>query len=473
MEMYVDGKWVNSPHPIEVVSPYSREVVGTIPEATPEQVEAALAAAVKAAAVMAKLTAHERCQIMLRAADLLAAQAEDFARTITLEEGKPMFESRAEVGRTPDLLRLCAFEGSQLRGETLPMDAQSGAQGKMGFTLRVPCGVVVAITPFNFPLLLVAHKVGPAIASGNAIIVKPAEKTSLTALKFTKLMLEAGVPENAVQCITGYGQTVGIALCRDHRVRKISFTGSAAVGEKITNVAGIKRVSLELGSNSPLVVLPDANLNAVTDAAAVGGYSNAGQVCISTQRVLVHNKIYGDFLDALKPKVEAIKSGDPLKDDTRLSALVTVSAAERVQSWIEEARQGGAKVLTGGQREGAKMAPAIISDVHPDMKISRDELFGPAVAVTPVESIDEAIALANDTRYGLGAGIFTNDVKSAMRFAREVQSGTIQINWTPQWRADLMPYGGLKNSGIGKEGPRYAVEEMTEIKAVVFHGIGA
>ncbi len=472
MEMYLDGKWVSSPQVTEVTSPYSREVIDTIPDATPQQIEAALAASVKAAAVMAKLTAYERSQILLRAADILATKVEDMARTISMEEGKPLFESRGEAGRTPDIFRLCAFEGSQLRGETLPLDAQAGAAGKMGFTLRVPCGVVVAITPFNYPLLLVAHKVGPALASGNAVILKPASKTALTALKLTKIFLEAGLPENALQCITGSGQAVGMALCSDSRVRKISFTGSSDVGERITQVAGVKKLSLELGSNSPLVVLPDADLNTVADATAIGGYVNAGQVCISTQRVLVHRKVYGDFLDALKPKVEAIKVGDPMKDETRLSAMITEGSAQRVQAWVDEACQGGARVVTGGKRQGLVFAPTVVADVKPEMKVSCDELFGPAVAVTPIDSIDEAIALANDSKYGLGAGIFTSDIKNAMRFAREVQSGTIQINWTPLWRADFMPYGGFKNSGIGKEGPRYAIEEMTELKTVVFHGLG-
>jgi len=473
MDMYVDGKWATSPKLIEVISPYSREVIDTIPDATPQQIEAALAAAVKGAAAMARLTAFERSQIMNRAADILARQVEDIARTISLEEGKPLFESRGEAGRTPDIFRLCAFEGAQVRGETLPLDAHVGAAGKMGFTLRVPCGIVVAITPFNYPLILVAHKVGPALASGNAVILKPASKTSLTALKMTKAFLEAGLPENALQCITGSGNAVGMALCSDPRVRKISFTGSTDVGKKITQVAGIKKLSLELGSNSPLVVLPDATLSAVADATAVGGYVNAGQVCISTQRVLVHRKVYGDFLDALKPKVEAIKVGDPLQDDTRLSAMITENAAQRVENWIGEACQGGARVVTGGKRERGVLTPTVVADVKPQMKISCDELFGPAVAVTPVETVDEAIALANDSTYGLGAGIFTNDIKNALRFAREVQSGTVQINWTPLWRADLMPYGGFKESGIGKEGPRYAVQEMTELKTVVFHGVGA
>jgi acyl-CoA reductase-like NAD-dependent aldehyde dehydrogenase len=473
MKMYLNGAWVDSPVMSPVVSPYFLETIDTVPEATPEQVEQALSAADAAASSMAQLTGYERSQILNRAADLMAARLEDLAKTISLEEGKPLSESRTEAGRMPDLLRLCAFEGSQLRGETLPLDAQVATKGKMGFTMRVPCGVVVAIAPFNYPLLLVVHKVGPALAAGNAVILKPAHQTPLVALKLTQILLEAGLPENGLQCLTGSGSTVGASLCADPRVRKISFTGSTEVGEKITRVAGVKKLSLELGSNCPLVVLPDADLETVAAATAIGGYVNAGQVCISTQRVLVHRKVYAEFLDALKKPVQSIKVGSPLEEDTRLSAMISEDDAERVGAWIKEAVEQGARIITGGERQGAVFAPTVVADVKPSMRVSCNELFGPAVAVTPVENIDDAIRLANDSRYGLGAGIFTRDVNNALKFARRVQSGNVMINWTPLWRADLMPYGGFKQSGIGKEGPRYAVEEMTDLKTVVFHGVDA
>jgi glyceraldehyde-3-phosphate dehydrogenase (NADP+) len=469
--MYVDGVWTGSAAEMPVIAPYSAETVDMVPVATADQVERTLAAAVEGTAEMARLTAYERSRILNRAADAVAAQCEDLARTITLEEGKPITEARAEAGRMPDLLRLCAFEGSQLRGEVLPLDAQSGAKGKLGLTMRVPCGIVLAITPFNYPLLLVVHKLGPALAAGNAVILKPSERTPLSALKLTRILLEAGLPPNGLQCINGAGPEIGPRLCADPRVRKISFTGSVKVGELIAGVAGAKRLSLELGSNSPLIILSDANLDQVAEATAAGGYVNAGQVCISAQRVMVHRKVYADFLDALKPRVEAIKVGDPLAEDTRLSAMISEPEARRVQSWIREAVSEGGRLVTGGCRDRAVMAPTVVADVKPQMRVFREELFGPAVGVMPVEGIDEAIALANDSKYGLGAGVFTRDLGAAMRFAREVQSGNIMINWTPLWRADLMPYGGLKNSGIGKEGPRYAVEEMTESKTIVFHGL--
>ena len=471
MKMFINGKWVDSPTMTPVVAPYSGEVIDMVPAATTEQVEEALSAAEKAAVTMTKLTAHERYQILMRAAELLEANLEDFARTISLEEGKPLSESRNEVVRMPEVLRLCAFEGAQLRGETLPIDAQSGVQDKMGFTLRVPCGVVLAITPFNFPLSMAVHKAGPAIAVGNAVIFKPASQTPLTTLKFTKLFLEAGLPENGVQCITGSGSEIGPALCADHRVRKITFTGSTEVGERLAKVAGIKKLSLELGSNCPLIIMSDANLELAAAATAVGGYLNAGQVCISVQRILVQRKVYDDFLEQLKGLVEAINVGDPFAEDTKLSAMISEKEAKRVGDWVEEATQGGARLVTGGQRDGSIFAPTIIADVKPDMRISCDELFGPVVAVTPIENIDEAISLANDSKYGLASGIFTDDVNNALRFANKAQTGNVMINWTPLFRADFMPYGGLKGSGFGKEGPRYVVEEMTEIKTVVFHGI--
>jgi len=468
MKMYVGGRWTDSPTVTSIIAPYSGETVDTVPVATPKQVELALATA---EAGMAKLTAYERCQIMLRAADLFAANLEDLARTITLEEGKPLSEARGECVRMPDFLRLCGFEGSQMRGETLPIDAHSVGKGKMGMTVRIPCGIVVAISPFNYPLLLVLHKVAPALASGNAVILKPANQTPLIALKMTKLFLDAGLPENALQCITGSGSNIGPALCADRRVRKISFTGSTQVGEQIAHVAGVKKLSLELGANCPLIILADANLELAAQVTATGGFVNAGQVCVSAQRILVQRKVYADFLDALKKPVEAIKVGDPLADGVTLSAMINEAEAVRVSAWIDEAVAGGARLVTGGQREGAIYAPTIVADVKPNMRISCEELFGPAVAVTPVDNIDEAIALANDTNYGLSAGIFTRDINSAWRFAREAQSGNVHINWSPLWRADLMPYGGFKGSGIGKEGARYAVEEMTEIKTIVFHGI--
>jgi acyl-CoA reductase-like NAD-dependent aldehyde dehydrogenase len=471
MQMYVAGEWTSAASEDEIRNPWSGETVETVPRATASDVDAALAAAVQGAAAMRRLPAHERVAILERAADLMEDACEEIARTITAEEGKPLGEALGEAGRGPALFRLAAAEGARMHGETLPLDASPGGEDKLGFTLRQPCGVVVAISPFNYPLLLVAHKVAPALAAGNAVVLKPASQTPLTALKLTELLLEAGLPPHALQTITGRGGELGDALCSDERVRKISFTGSAAVGRRIAQVAGVKKLSLELGANCPVAVLPDADLEQVAQATAAGGYVNAGQVCISVQRVLVDRGAYVDFLDALREQVESIAVGDPLDDGTQLAALASEREAERVEATIKRSVEAGATLVTGGGRERGVVQPTVVADVPDDTELWREELFGPAVAVRPVSGIDEAIALANDTQYGLGAGVFTRDVNSALRFAREVDAGNVHVNWTPLWRADLMPYGGLKGSGIGKEGPRYAVEEMTELKSVVFHGI--
>ena len=469
MKMFVGGEWVDKAEKIEVFNPYDGSVVDTVPRADANDVEKALATAVRGAEVMAKVPAYERYRILHRAAELMAERSEDLARTITLEEGKILPEARFEASRATEIINLSAEEAKRLYSEVIPLDGAPGVTGKFGFTVRVPCGVVVGISPFNFPLHLVAHKVGPALAAGNAIILKPATDTPLSALKLTEILLEAGTPPEALQCITGSGGEIGDLLCADKRVRKITFTGSRDVGEHICHVAGIKRVTMELGSNSPLIVMPDADLDKVAEATAATGFANAGQVCISTQRVLANSKIYSDFLEALKPRVEAIKPGNPLEEGVGMGPLVREQDAVRVDEWVHEALQRGARLVTGGERHGAIYEPTVVADVSPDMRISCDEVFGPTVAVTRFDNIDEAIALANDTNYGLSAGIFTQDIDWAMKFVLEVQSGNIHINWGPQWRADLMPYGGLKESGMGKEGPKYAVEEMTETKMVVFH----
>jgi acyl-CoA reductase-like NAD-dependent aldehyde dehydrogenase len=469
MKMYLGGAWTDGSTQTAVRNPFDGSVVDTVPIATPAEIETALASAVRGARAMAALSAHRRAEILLAASQALRTRAPEFARVLTREMGKPITESRGEVGRAAQTLMLASEEAKRVTGEMIPLDASPGAEGKLGFTLRVPCGVVLAITPFNFPLNLVAHKVAPAIAAGNAVIVKPATATPLSALKLTELLLEAGLPAEAIQCVTGSGGTVGAQLCADGRVRKVSFTGSRDVGVGITKMAGLKRVTMELGSNSPLIVMPDADVRQVAAATAVTGYANAGQSCISTQRVLVDRTICGAFLEAVTPMVEAISTGDPLDESVQMGPMISETEAERVRSWVEEAVERGARLLVGGEREGAIHRPTLVADVEPTLRISREELFGPAVAVSAFDSIDEAIALANDSRYGLGAGIFTENIRWAMEFVRRVESGNLMVNWAPNWRADLMPYGGLKDSGIGKEGPKYAVQEMTETKMVVFH----
>jgi len=469
MKMYIGAEWIMAADTIAVHNPFDGSLVDTVPSAGAAEVEAALASATRGAGVMAALTARERARVLHKTAQLLAARKEDFARLITRESGKVIGEARVEVERATETITLSAEEAGRITGKTLPLDAAPGGERKFGFTLRVPCGVVVAITPFNFPLNLLCHKVGPALAAGNAVIAKPPSDTPLTALKFTELLLEAGLPPEGIQCITGSGAAVGTKLCADARVRKISFTGSRDVGEQICRMAGIKKVTLELGANSPLIIMPDADLDLVARATAVSGYANAGQVCISTQRVLVNNRIYSDLLGALRPRVEAITVGDPLAESTQMGPMIREEDAIRVERWIHEAVDGGARLISGGTRAGNLVAPSLVAEVTPGMRLSCEELFGPAVALTRFDTIEEAIALANDSRYGLSAGIFTRNLDWAMKFVRQVQCGNLMVNWGTQWRADLMPYGGLKGSGTGKEGPRYAVEEMTETKMVVMH----
>lgn len=399
----------------------------------------------------------------------MAERAEDLGQTITKEEGKVIAEGRGEVQRAIQTITGSAEEAKRLHGETVPLDAAPGNVNQFGFTIRVPVGVVAAIAPFNFPLNLVCHKVGPAIAAGNAVVLKPAGDTPLSALKLTEILLEAGLPEEAIQCVTGPGGEIGDTLTGDPRIRKITFTGSMEVGDRICRNAGIKRVTMELGSNSPLIIMSDADIEKVAAATVASGFANAGQVCISTQRVLADRRIYADFLDALAPATEAFNTGNPLDDSVRMGPMIRASDADRVGQWISEAVGQGARVLVGGDHEGTMHAPTVVVDTKPDMKVSREELFGPAVAVSSFDDIDDALSMANDSRFGLSAGIFTQNIDWAMRFAREVQSGNLHINSSPQWRADLMPYGGLKDSGMGKEGPSYAVHEMTELKMVVFH----
>jgi acyl-CoA reductase-like NAD-dependent aldehyde dehydrogenase len=472
MKFFVAGKWLDKPETIDVCNPFDGTLIDTVPKADDHDVERALAAAVEGARVMRALTGYQRFQILQRAAEIMEERQEKLGRLISTEEGKIIGEGLFEAARARETIELSAEEAKRISGELLPMSGASTGKGKLGFTLPVPCGVVAAITPFNFPLNLVCHKVGPALAAGNAVILKPASDTPLSALALVEILLEAGLPPLAISCLTGSGSTIGGALCRDERVRKISFTGSREIGEAITRQAGLKKITLELGSNSPLIVMPDADLQRVAAATIATGYSNSGQTCISTQRVIAIDKVYGDLLDLLRPQVESLRLGNQLDERTAVGPMIRPGDAARVSDWIAEAVRGGARLLAGGEHEGTLHKPTLVADVTPQMRVSQQELFGPAVVVSRAADIDAAIAQANNTRYGLSAGIFTRDLGWALRFAHEVESGNLHINWGPQWRADLMPYGGLKDSGIGREGPKYAIQEMTEYKTVVIHEEG-
>jgi len=469
MKMYIGGEWIDKSQKIEVLHPFDGSVIDTIPKGDINDAEKALATAERGAKIMARMTGYERYEILHKVHELMLEQMEDLAHMITLEEGKIIAEARIEANRSAEIIALSAEESKRLSGEVVPLDGAPGVYGKFGFTVRVPCGVVVGISPFNFPLHLVCHKAGPAIAAGNAIILKPATDTPLSALKLVELFLEAGTPPEAIQCVTGAGGEIGDALCRDRRVRKITFTGSRDIGEHICHTAGIKRVTMELGSNSPLIIMPDSDPVEASRLTTACSYANAGQTCISTQRIIAHKRIHDDFLDALKATVSDITTGDPLNESTQMGPMIRESDSIRVDKMVKDAVLDGAELISGGERNGRFYAPTIVAGVKPDMSISREEVFGPVVGLTLAENIDEAIALANETDYGLSAAIFTKNIDWAMKFARKVESGNIHVNWGTQWRADLMPYGGLKQSGMGKEGPKYAVQEMTELKMVVFH----
>ena len=469
MKLYFKGAWRGGDELIEVINPFDGQIVDTVPRATAQDVEEAIESAQRGAEDMKSLTGYERFEILSRATALIRQRADEIARTLSLEEGKPLAEALFEVDRSAQTLELSGEEAKRLSGEVLPLDGGKGVKNKLGFTLRVPCGVIAAIAPFNFPLNLVCHKVGPAIAAGNSVILKPASDTPLVSLKLVEILLEAGLPPMGISCLTGSGSLIGEKICSDPRIRKISFTGSKEVGERICAVAGLKKVTMELGSNCPLVVLPDADLDEVANLAVSSAYTNAGQVCISAQRLIVMDSVREGLIETMKPKVEALKVGDQLLEETGIGPMVRKSDASRVESWIQEAVGDGAQLVCGGERDGALMQPTLLDGATPNMRVCREELFGPAVSVMSVSSIDEAIRLANDTEFGLSAGLFTKDIDAAMRFAREVDSGNIHINWGPLWRTDAMPYGGMKGSGMGKEGPKYAIEEMTEMKSVIIH----
>ncbi len=449
-------------------------VAGGSPAAIGRLLEAAVEAATRGARAMRDLTAAERATWLLAIGDVMAARAETLAEAISREVGKPITEAHAEASRIRGIFRLAAGELVRPTGEVLALDALPGGAGRLGFTLRQPCGVVLAITPFNYPLLLVAHKVAPALAAGNAVILKPASLTSETAVLFAEVIDESGGPPEAFQLLLGSGDEVALPLARDARIRKISFTGSTEVGDTLVRAAGIKRLSLELGGNAPVIVCPDADLDEAARSIAVGGYSNAGQACISAQRVILPGRVSPRFVQQLVELVKSIRVGDRTDPETQLAGVVTQGAADRVTSVFTDAVSRGAVVLTGGQRlDEVTIRPAVVDGVRPGMRLFEEELFGPAVGVVRVHDLDEAVAVANATPYGLSAAIFTREITTALRLAKGLDFGNIMINWSPLWRSDLAPYGGLKSSGFGKEGIRYAMDEMTESKAVVVHGLDA
>jgi acyl-CoA reductase-like NAD-dependent aldehyde dehydrogenase len=452
---------------LEVVAPYDGAVLGRVPACTPRQVGEAVDAA-SAALAAGPLPPWRRAEILDTAARLLAEREEDFARTIAAEAAKPLKTALVEARRAASTFTFAAVEARRLAGEMVPIDAAAVGEGKLAFTLRMPVGVVGAITPFNFPLNLVAHKLAPAIAAGCPVVLKPATQTPLSALALADLLLdECGLPAGHLNVVTGRGGTVGNALVDHPGVAMITFTGSAEVGWDIRARAPRKKVGLELGNNAPVVIEPDADVERAARLISVAGFSHAGQSCVSTQRVYVHADVAFDFGAALVPLVAALRVGDPLDEATDVSCLISPGDRDRVRSWIEEAVEGGAEVLTGGEVVDGLLRPTVLAGVTPDMKVCREEVFGPVVALQTYASFDEALRLANDTRYGLQAAVFTSNLGRALAAARTLRFGAVMVNEVPTWRADQMPYGGVGDSGNTREGPAAAVAEMTEPRLVV------
>ena len=462
--LLIGGEWVETGAWIEVRSPYSGDLVGRVARAGAEEARRAVAAAERA--LSEPLPAHERAEILVRVAGHLGRRHEELAQLICAEAGKPLAAARTEVSRAVSTFTMAAVEARKLAGEMVPMDASPAGAGKLGFTLRVPVGIVGAISPFNFPLNLVAHKLAPALAAGCSVVLKPASQTPLSALLLAELELEAGLPPGWLNVVVGPAGELGDVLVDDERVKLISFTGSGEIGWGLRERAPRKRVNLELGNSTPVIVEADADLDGVAAALATHAFSFAGQSCISVQRVYVQRRAYDDLLARFLPRVEALKVGDPADEETDVGPLIDGDARDRVLAWIEEARAAGAEVLTGGGLEGELLRPTVLANAGPELKVSCEELFG-VCTVTPYDTLDEAIDLANGTRYGLQAGIFTASLPSALAAAQRLEFGGVTINEAPTFRADQMPYGGVKASGNTREGPAWAVRELTEERLVV------
>jgi acyl-CoA reductase-like NAD-dependent aldehyde dehydrogenase len=465
-KLFIGGRWVDGGPTLEVKNKYSGQVVGTVVTARKEDVASAVAAAEKAASVMAEMPAHRRAEILTRAANLIRDRREEIAKTIAAEAGKALKFARIETDRAVSTFSIAAEEAKRIHGETFALDAVPAGEGYFGFWVRRPVGVVAAITPFNFPLNLVAHKVAPAMAAGNSLVLKPANATPLTAVLLCQILQEAGIPEGGVNLVNGSGSMVGDWLITDSRVAKITFTGSPAVGRQILSRAGIKKVTLELGNTSPVIIAPDADLDFAAKRCAVGAYYNSGQVCISVQRIYGDRKIHQAFTEHFVKASEAMVVGDPLDEKVDVGPIIDLREAERIESWVEEARQGGAKILTGGRREGPVYWPTVLTNVRPEMKVVAEETFAPVAAVMAYDDFEEALRLADKTEYGLQAAVFTRDLNRVLKAIQHLNFGGVIINDTPNFRADHMPYGGNRQSGLGREGVRFAIEEMTNIQMV-------
>ncbi len=464
--LFIGGHWVGGGDPIEVRNKYTGEVLATLPTARREDVVAAVGAASVAAESVANLPAYRRAEILSRVASALRVRREEVAWLIAAEAGKALKYARVEVDRAINTFTVASEEAKRIHGETVPLDAVPQGEGYFGFYVRRPVGVVAAITPFNFPLNLVAHKVAPAIAAGNAVVLKPATSTPLTAVVLCEILEEAGLPPGGINLVVGPGSTVGEWLVSDERVAKITFTGSTDVARRITECAGIKKVTFELGNTSPVIVAPDADLEDVARRCAVGAYYNSGQVCLSVQRVYAQRKVYERFVEGFVGAAESMVVGDPLDERVDVGPMIDEREAVRIERWVQEAVEGGARVLTGGRRQGPVYWPTVLVDVRPEMRVVAQEAFAPVASVIPYDDFEEALRAADSTPYGLQVGVFTRDLGRLFQAIRRLNFGGIVVNDVPTFRVDHMPYGGNRQSGVGREGVRFAIEEMTNIQMV-------
>ncbi len=465
--LYVGGQWVGDKATLDVIDKYTGETIGLVPVASRETVDRAIAAAHAAFPAYARMPAHRRFRILEKASQLLAKHQDEIAAIICREAGKAWKYSAGEVARAVETFQFSAEEAKRVHGETVPMDASTAGEGRVGFYLRCPVGVVAAITPFNFPLNLVAHKVGPALAAGCAIVLKPASTTPLTAIRLAEILEEAGVPPGVFNVVVGSGGTVGEWLTTDPRIAKISFTGSPPVGESIVRKAGLKKVTMELGNNSGTIVEPDADLDAAVPRCVVSAFANSGQVCISLQRLYLHRSIAAEFTKRFLEATAKLKVGNPLDKDCDVGPMIDEAEAKRAESWISEAVAEGATVLIGGKRAGRVLQPTVLANARPEMRVMCQEAFAPLVSLYEYDTFEDAVRMVEDSPYGLQAGVYTNDLRKALHAVDRINVGGVMINDTSIFRVDHMPYGGNKLSGLGREGVRFAVEEMTTIKMVM------
>jgi acyl-CoA reductase-like NAD-dependent aldehyde dehydrogenase len=469
--LYVGGEWTETGDWTEVKAPYDGTLIGRVPKGDAALVEKATSAAA-AAFELGDFPAYERAAFLDRAAELVREREDDLTMTIAAEAGKPVKTARVEAQRCVGTLQFSAVAARTLTGHTVPMEAGAAGEGKLGMVIRVPYGVVGAISPFNFPLNLVAHKLGPAIAAGNAIVLKPAGQTPISSIKLAEVFYDAGLPENWLQIVCGPGSEVGNAIVEDDRISAITFTGSAPVGWGIRSKAPHKKCNLELGSNAPLIVNEDGDWETAADKAKLHAYSHAGQSCISIQRILLHESIADQFTERFVKNVESLVTGDPMDENTDVGPVISHDDRDRVKEWIDEAAAKGGEILTGGELvdEDRCISPTVIRGEPKECHTWKDEIFGPVATIHTFKTFDEALEMANDSRYGLQAGVFTRDVGNAKKAGETLEFGGVLINEVPTFRTDQMPYGGVKDSGNTREGPHYAVRELTEERLVTIQG---